>query len=387
MASPNALDFYDVHSMLSDEEKEVQASVARFVDEKIIPIIGDCFEQERFPAELVPQMAELGLFGSNMEGYGGAGLNNVCYGLVCQELERGDSGIRSFVSVQSSLCMFPIHRYGSEEQKERFLPDMAAGRKIGCFGLTEPDGGSDPGTMKTRAKRDGDDWILNGAKMWITSGTIADLAIVWAESDEGVKGFIVEKGMKGYSAKDIKRKMSLRASITSELFFDDCRIPESNRLPDAHGLGAPLSCLTQARYGIAWGAIGAATACLQEVLEFTDSRILFGRPLSHTQTAQRRMAEMARRITLAKLMALQLGRMKDDGTMHHSHVSLAKWNNVRMAMDISRDARDLLGGGGITLDHHAIRHSLNLESVITYEGTETVHELIVGRELTGVSAF
>ncbi len=387
MSSPHPHDYFDVRSLLSEEEQAVQESVARFVDKRVIPIIGECFEEDRFPHELVPQMAELGLFGSTMQGYGGAGLNSVCYGLVCQELERGDSGVRSFVSVQSSLCMFPIYQYGSEEQKDRFLPGMAAGRVIGCFGLTEPDGGSDPGTMKTHARHDGSDWIINGAKMWITNGTLADVAIVWATTDEGVRGFLVEKGMKGYVARDIKRKMSLRASVTSELFFDDVRVPDRNRLPEAKGLGAPLSCLTQARYGIAWGGIGAATACFDEALEFTKTRVLFGRPLSHTQTIQRRLADMARRITQGKLLALQLGRLKDRGAMHHSHVSMAKWNNVRMALDIARDARDILGGGGITLDHHSIRHALNLESVITYEGTETIHELVVGRELTGVAAF
>lgn len=388
MSSPNPLDFYDVRSLLTDEEREVQDSVGRFVDEKIIPIIGECFEEDRFPAEVVPQMAEMGLFGSTIEPeYGGAGLNNVCYGLVCQELERGDSGIRSFVSVQSSLCMFPIYRYGSEEQKKRWLPDMAAGKVLGCFGLTEPDGGSDPGTMKTHAHRDGDDWIINGAKMWITSGTLADIAIVWAMTDEGVRGFVVEKDTPGYEARDIKRKMSLRASVTSELFFTDVRVPDANRLPEAKGLGAPLSCLTQARYGIVWGGLGAAEACLAEALEFSKERVLFGKPLSHTQTIQRRLADMARRLTNAKLLALQLGRLKDEGRMHHSQVSLAKWNNIRMALDAAREARDILGGGGITLDQHAIRHALNLESVITYEGTETIHELIVGRELTGFAAF
>jgi glutaryl-CoA dehydrogenase len=311
-----------------------------------------------------------------MEGYGGAGMNSVCYGLVCQELERGDSGLRSFVSVQSSLCMFPIRRYGSEEQRRRWLPEMAAGRALGCFGLTEPDGGSDPGTMKTHARRDGSDWVINGAKMWITNGTLADVAVVWANTDDGVKGFLVERGTKGYVARDIKRKMSLRASVTSELFFDDVRV-----------LAAPLSCLTQARFGIAWGVLGAASACLTEALEFAGTRVLFGRPLSHTQTIQRRLADMARRLTAGRLLALQLGRLKDQGRMHHSQVSLAKWNNVRLALDAAREARDILGGGGITLDHHAIRHMLNLESVITYEGTETIHELVVGRELTGVAAF
>ncbi len=387
MASPNPLDFFDVRSLLTDEEQAVQDAVARFVDEQVIPGAGDCFEQERFPVELVPQLAELGLFGVSMQGYGGAGMNSVCYGLVCHELERGDSGLRSFVSVQSSLCMFPIHRYGSEEQKHRWLPAMAAGTALGCFGLTEPDGGSDPGMMKTHARRDGSDWVVNGAKMWITSGTLADVAVVWAMTEDGVRGFLVERGTKGYVARDIKHKMSLRASVTSELFFDDVRVPDSARLPEAAGLAAPLSCLTQARYGIAWGVLGAASACLAESLEFAAARVMFGRPLSHTQTIQRRLADMARRITTGRLLALQLGRLKDQGRMHHSQVSLAKWNNVRLALDIARDARDLLGGGGITLDHHAIRHMLNLESVVTYEGTETIHELVVGRELTGVAAF
>lgn len=387
MPSPNATDFFDVRGLLSEEERAVQDSVGRFVDERVLPVIADCFEHDRFPRELVPTIAEMGLLGCNLDGYGCAGLNNVCYGLACQELERGDSGVRSFVSVQGSLCMFPIHQYGSEEQKQRWLPKMAAGQAIGCFGLTEPDGGSDPGTMKTHAKRQGGDWVLNGAKMWITNGGIADLAIVWASTDDGVRGFIVERGMAGYTTRDIKRKFSLRASITSELFFENVRVPESNRLPKAEGLGGPLSCLTNARFGIVWGAVGAATACLLECLNFTRQRILFGRPLSHTQTIQRRLADMTRRITTGQLLALQLGRLKDQHAMHHSQVSLAKWNNVRMAMDIARDARDMLGAGGITVEHCPIRHALNLESVITYEGTETIHELVIGRELTGVGAF
>ncbi len=387
MASPNPLDFMDVRSLLTEDEQQVQDSVARFVDERVIPIISEAFEADRFPRELVPLMAEMGLFGVNLGGYGCAGMSNVCYGLVCQELERGDSGVRSFVSVQNSLCMWPIHTYGSEEQKQRWLPEMAAGRKIGCFGLTEADGGSDPGTMKTRARREGGDWIINGAKMWITNGTVSDLAIVWAMTDEGIRGFIVEQGMKGYTARDIKRKLSLRASVTSELFFDDVRVPESSRMPKAEGLGAPLSCLTNARYGIVWGAIGAAQACLAEARSYVHDRVMFGRPLSHTQTIQRRLADMARRISTGQLLALQLGRLKDQGRLHHSQVSLSKWNNVRLALDIARDARDILGGAGITLDYHSLRHALNLESVITYEGAETVHELIVGRELTGVAAF
>jgi len=387
MPAPEPTDFYAVQSLLAEEERQVQDTVARFVDDRILPIAAEAFDAHRFPAELIPEIAELGLLGCNLEGYGCAGLNNVCYGLICQELERGDSGMRSFVSVQNSLCMYPIHTYGSEEQKSTWLPAMSRGEVIGCYGLTEPDGGSDPGNMKTRAVRDGDDWILNGAKMWITNGTIADLAVVWADTEEGIRGFLVEKGMDGYTTRDILRKYSLRASVTSELFFEDVRVPEANRLPGATGLAAPLSCLTQARYGIAWGAVGAARACLSEVLEFTASRKLFGRPLAHTQTIQRRMADMARRITTAQLLALHLGRKKDDGTMHHSQVSLAKWNNVRMALDVARDARDMLGAGGISVEYAAIRHMLNLESVITYEGTETVHQLVVGRELTGHSAF
>ncbi|MCK6458078.1 MAG: acyl-CoA dehydrogenase family protein [Phycisphaerae bacterium] len=387
MESPNVHDFYNVAGLLSDDERQVQSMVRRFVDERVLPTIAKAFEDHRFPSELIPTIAEMGLLGCNIDGYDCPGLNNVCYGLICQELERGDSGLRSFVSVQGSLCMYPIHTYGSDEQKQRWLPSMHRGRAIGCFGLTEPDGGSDPGTMKTHAKRQGGDWVINGAKMWITNGTIADVAIVWAMTDEGVRGFIVEKGMTGYSARDILRKMSLRASVTSELFFDNCRVPEANRLPKAAGLGAPLSCLTQARYGIAWGAIGAAEACVDEALTFVKQRVLFGRPLSHTQTIQRRLADCVRRITTAQLLALQLGRMKDAGTMHHSHVSLAKWNNVRMGLDVARECRDILGAGGISVECCPIRHMLNLESVITYEGTETIHELIVGREITGVGAF
>jgi len=385
--SPDAVDFYDIRGLLSEEERQIQDVTARFVDERVLPIIADAFDEHRFPEELVPEVAELGLLGCNLEGYDCAGLNDVSYGLVCQELERGDSGLRSFVSVQGSLCMWPIYTYGSEEQKTRWLPAMARGEAIGCFGLTEPDGGSDPGTMRTRAVRDGDDWILNGAKMWITNGTTADVAVVWAETEDGVRGFLVEKDMSGYTSRDILKKYSLRASVTSELFFDGVRVPDTNRLPGAKGLGGPLSCLTQARYGITWGAIGAAIACFQEALDFAGKRHLFGKTLAQTQTIQRRLADMARRITTAQLLSLQLGRLKDEGTMHHSQVSMAKWNNVRAALDIARDARDILGAGGISIEFASIRHMLNLESVITYEGTETIHELSVGRELTGHSAF
>ena len=381
-------DLFDVRSLLSEEERAVQDTVARFTDERVLPIIGDAFDQGRFPRELVPEIAELGLLGSSLpEEYGGGGLNGVSYGLICQELERGDSGIRSFVSVQSSLCMYPIHAYGSEEQRKRWLPDMAAGKVIGCFGLTEPHGGSDPANMKTHARRDGDDWVINGSKMWITNGNLADIAIVWAQTDDGIQGFVVEKAMAGFSAQEIKHKMSLRASVTSALFFDNLRVPDSSRLPNVKGLKGPLGCLTQARYGITWGPVGAAIACLDEALNYSKERILFGRPVAATQSAQLKLADMARRITAAQLLVLQLGRLKDAGTMAPQQVSLAKWNNCRMAIDIARQCRDLLGGAGITTEHAAIRHALNLESVITYEGTETVHQLVIGRELTGINAF
>ena len=365
----------------------VQETVARFVDDAVIPLMREAFEQHTFPMELVPQVAELGLFGSSIDGYDCAGLNSVSYGLICQELERGDSGLRSFVSVQSSLVMFPIHAYGSDEQKDRWLPAMARGEAIGCFGLTEPHGGSDPGNMKTHAKRDGDDWVINGAKMWITNGSIADVALVWAITDEGVKGFLVEKDTPGFAAQEIENKFSLRASVTSALFLDNVRVPDSAVLPGVSGLKGPLSCLTQARYGISWGVIGAAQACLNEVLNYTGDRVLFNRPISHTQTIQIRLADMARRITTGQLLALRLGRIKDAGKLTPSQVSLAKWNNCRAAIDIARDARDILGGSGISAEYVPIRHMLNLESVITYEGTETVHQLVIGKELTGVNAF
>jgi glutaryl-CoA dehydrogenase len=384
----NPLDLYDIRSQLSDEERMVQDSVARFTDEKVLPIIGDCFDQGRFPTELIPEIAGLGLLGATIpEEYGGAGMNGVCYGLICQELERGDSGLRSFASVQSSLCMYPIFAYGSEEQKQRYLPKMAAGEIIGCFGLTEPHGGSDPANMKTVAKKDGDDWVLNGAKMWITNGNLAHIAIVWAQTDDGIRGFIVPTDTKGFTAQEVHKKMSLRASVTSALFLDDVRVPGDALLPNVKGLKGPLGCLTQARYGITWGPIGAAQACLKEALDYTAERILFGRSVNSNQAVQLKLADMARRITTAQLLSLQLGRLKDAGAMAPTQVSLAKWNNVRMAIDIARECRDVLGGAGITTEHAAIRHALNLESVITYEGTETVHQLVVGRELTGINAF
>jgi glutaryl-CoA dehydrogenase len=383
----NPMDLFDVRSELTEEERMVQDTVARFVDEQAIPVMREAFEAHRFPRELIPQVAELGLLGSSIDGYDCAGLNSISYGLICQELERADSGLRSFVSVQSSLVMFPIYAYGSEEQKQRWLPAMARGEAIGCFGLTEPQGGSDPSNMKTHAKKDGDDWILNGSKMWITNGSVADAAVVWAKTEEGVKGFIVEKGMPGFTAQEIENKFSLRASVTGALFFDNVRIPEANVLPGVSSLKGPLSCLTQARYGISWGVIGAAQACLDEVLKYTEDRVLFGRPIAHTQSIQIRMAEMCRQITTAQLLSLRLGRIKDKGELSPTQVSLAKWNNCRAAIDIARDARDILGGAGISAEYVPIRHMLNLESVITYEGTETVHQLVVGKELTGINAF
>jgi len=381
------LDLYDIRSELSEDEVMVKDSVGRFVDDRVIPLMQEAFEKHEFPRHLVGEVAELGLLGSSIEGYDCAGLNSVSYGLICQELERGDSGLRSFVSVQSSLVMYPIDAYGSEEQKQRWLPAMARGEAIGCFGLTEAHGGSDPGNMKTHAKRDGDDWILNGSKMWITNATIADAAVVWAMTDEGVKGFIVEKDMPGFETQEIENKFSLRTSITGALFFDNVRIPEASVLPGVSTLKGPLSCLTQARYGIAWGVTGAAQACLEEALRYSQDRVLFDRPVAHTQSMQIRLADMARRITTSQLLSLRLGRIKDKGTLSPSQVSLAKWNNCRAALDIARDARDILGGAGISAEYVPIRHMLNLESVITYEGTETIHQLVIGKELTGVNAF
>jgi glutaryl-CoA dehydrogenase len=383
----NPLDLYDIASSLTEEERMVQDSVGRLVDEKVLPIIQECFEEHRFPKELIPELAALGLLGSSIKGYDCAGLNGISYGLICQELERGDSGIRSFVSVQSSLCMYPIYAFGSEAQKQKYLPRMARGEAIGCFGLTEPHGGSDPANMKTHAKKRGKDWVINGSKMWITNGAIADVAVVWAMTEEGIRGFLIDKGTPGFAATEIERKFSLRASITAALFFDNVVVPEENVLPSVVGLKGPLSCLTQARYGISWGVIGAAQACLAQLLDYTKTRTLFGRSLAHNQATQIRLAEMARGITTAQVLALQLGRLKDSGKLEPAHVSLAKWNNCRMALDVARDCRDLLGGAGISAEYVPIRHMLNLESVITYEGTETIHQLTIGRALTGINAF
>ena len=381
------LDLFDINALLTEEEQLVQGNVGRFVSDKVIPIIQECFENHTFPAELIPDIASLGLFGSSIQGYDCAGMNAISYGLICKELERGDSGLRSFVSVQSSLVMYPIYQYGSDEQKNYWLPKLAKGEAIGCFGLTESQGGSDPGNMKTHAKQDGNDWIINGSKMWITNGSIADLALIWAMTEDGIKGFLIETNTEGFDIHEIKNKFSLRASVTSELFFDNVRIPNKNVLPNVTGLKGPLSCLTQARYGIAWGVIGAAEACLQELLDYTETRVLFGRSLSENQAIQIRLADMQRKITGASLIAYRLGQLKDQEKMNPTQVSLAKWNNTRMALDIARDCRDMLGGAGISAEYVPIRHMLNLETVITYEGTETIHQLAVGRELTGKNAF
>ena len=381
------LDLFDINALLTEEEQLVQVNVGRFVNDNVMPIIKECFENHIFPAELIPDIASMGLLGSSIQGYDCAGMNAISYGLICKELERGDSSLRSFVSVQSSLVMYPIDQYGSDEQKNYWLPKLAKGEAIGCFGLTESQGGSDPGNMKTHAKQDGNDWIINGSKMWITNGSIADLALIWAMTEDGIKGFLIETDTEGFDAHEIENKFSLRASVTSELFFDNVRIPNKNVLPNVTGLKGPLSCLTQARYGIAWGVIGAAEACLQELLDYTETRVLFGRSLSENQAIQIRLADMQRKITAASLIAYRLGQLKDQEKMNPTQVSLAKWNNTRMALDIARDCRDMLGGAGISAEYVPIRHMLNLETVITYEGTETIHQLVVGRELTGKNAF
>jgi glutaryl-CoA dehydrogenase len=382
------LDFYRIEDSLESEERIVRDTVREFVDKEFLPVVVKHVRQDgSFPMELVPKMAELGLFGANLQGYGCAGMNNVAYGLVMQELERGDSGLRSFASVQGGLCMYPIYTYGTDAQKDRWLPAMAEGRVIGCFGLTEPDYGSNPGGMLTRAVRKGDRWLLNGTKRWITNGTAAHLAIVWAKTDDDIQGFIVEAGTPGFEARDMKGKFSLRGSITSELFLSDVEVPEANRLPKVKGLKGPLGCLTQARYGIAWGAIGAAQACFSEARKYARERIVFDRPLGSLQIPQQKLTFMATEITKAQLLALQLGRLKDAGKLHHAMVSMAKMNNVDMALQIARLARDMLGANGIVDDYCSMRHMVNLETVRTYEGTHDIHTLIIGKELTGLDAI
>jgi glutaryl-CoA dehydrogenase len=381
------LDFYNLDELLSPEDKMTRHAVRAFVQREVMPQIERHFAGESFPLELVPKLAELGIFGANLHGYGCAGMNNVAYGLIMQELEAADSGLRSFASVQSALSMYAIYAWGSEDQKQRYLPGMAQGKLIGCFGLTEPDHGSDPGGMETRAKRDGSGWILNGTKRWITNGSIADVAVVWAKIDQGITGFIVDKGTPGFTTRDIHGKFSMRASITSELYFDDVKLDASAQLPDARGLKAPLACLTQARYGIAWGALGAARSCYHCALDYTKSRKQFSRPLAGYQLVQNKLVNMLTEITKGQLVCLRLGQMKDAGTMRPEHVSFAKRNNVQAALDIARSARDMLGANGIVNEYPVIRHMLNLETVNTYEGTYDVHTLILGRDITGASAF
>ena len=390
-AAPTALDPLDylaIDALLDDEERAIRDTVRQFVRDRVLPEVGDWFEKGVFPRELFPELAKLGLFGMHLEGYGLPGASSVAYGIVCRELEAGDAGVRSAVSVQGSLAMYAIWRWGSEEQKERWLPAMHAGEAIGCFGLTEPDAGSDPGSMRTHARRDGSDWVLNGAKMWITNGTIADVAVVWARTDEGeIRGFLVEKGARGFSAPEIHKKISLRASVTSELVLEDVRVPSEAMFPEVSTLRGPLSCLSEARYGILWGAVGSARACFEAALDYARERIVFGKPIAGFQLTQQKLAEMALEVNRGSLVALHVGRMKDAGTLRPEHVSLGKMGNVRGALEVCRSARTVLGANGVTLEYPVIRHMNNLESVLTYEGTHEVHTLVVGQALTGENAF
>lgn len=382
-------DFFNIGELLTEDQIMIQRAARDFVDKEVLPIIEKHNRAGTFPSELIPKMAELGFLGSNLpQEYGCAGLDNIAYGLLMQELERGDSGIRSFCSVQGGLVMYPIFAFGSDEQKKHWLPLLASGKKIGCFGLTEPDFGSNPGGMITRARKQGNDWVLNGAKMWITNGTVADVSIVWAKDESGeILGFLVEKGTKGFSAPEMKNKFSLRASVTSELVLQDVVVPESNRLPKAKGLSSPLKCLTQARYGIAWGALGAAIACYETALDYSKSRIQFDKPIAGFQLQQKKLVEMLTEITKGQLLAWKLGKMKDENTMKFSHVSMGKMNNVNIARNITHLAREMLGANGILDEYPVIRHMMNIESVYTYEGTHDMHTLIIGAEITGIEAY
>jgi glutaryl-CoA dehydrogenase len=381
------LDFLGLDAQLDDEERMIRDTVRTWVRERVLPGIEGWFDRGEFPVEVAKELAGLGLLGMHLSGYGCAGTNSVSYGLTCLELEAGDSGFRSFVSVQGSLAMFPIWAFGSEEQKQEWLPRMAKGEVIGCFGLTEPDFGSDPARMRTAARRDGSDWILSGTKMWITNGSIADVAVVWARTDEGVRGFLVPKGTDGFTAKDIERKLSLRASVTSELVFDECRLPADAVLPEVRGMRGPLSVLNEARFGIVWGVMGAARTCYQTALDYSKSRVQFGRPIGGFQLTQQKLVNMLVELNKGTLLALHLGRMKDEGRLAPEHVSLGKLNNVREALKIAREARSILGASGITLEYPIIRHMNNLESVLTYEGTNEIHTLILGQAITGIEAF
>jgi glutaryl-CoA dehydrogenase len=386
-ATPSPTDFLTIDRLLSEEERLIRDTVRGFVADRVLPEVPGWFERGELPRELAKELGALGLLGMHLEGYGCAGTSAVSYGLACLELEAGDTGVRSFVSVQGSLAMFPILRYGSEEQRQQWLPRMAAGEVIGCFGLTEPDFGSNPAGMRTSARRDGSDWVLDGTKMWITNGGIADLAVVWARTDEGVRGFLVPRGTPGFSTRDIERKLSLRASVTSELVLDGCRLPGDAVLPEVRGMRGPLSCLNEARYGIIWGAMGAARACFESALEYAKTRVQFGRPIGAFQLTQAKLADMLVELSKGTLLALHLGRMKDQGALQAQQVSLGKLNNVREALKIARSARTILGANGVTLEYPVIRHMNNLESVLTYEGTNEVHTLILGQALTGLSAF
>jgi len=387
MSGFEGVDFYRIDDLLTEEELAVRDAVRGWVDERVLPIIEGHCQAGTFPIELTKEMGELGFLGANLEGYGCPGLNNTMYGLICQELERGDSAIRSFASVQGSLVMFPIHAYGTEEQKQKWLPRLASGAAIGCFGLTEPDFGSNPSGMITRAEDKGDHYLLNGAKMWITNGTIADVAVVWAKLDGVVRGFLVERGMEGFTAPEMTGKYSLRASVTSELVFQDVRLPKDNILPGTSGIKGPLSCLNNARYGIAWGALGAAMGCYDSARSYSLSRIQFDKPIASFQLVQMKLAEMLREITKGQLLAWRLGRMKDEGILQHEHVSLAKMNNVDIALKIARTARDIHGANGILGEYPIMRHMANLESVFTYEGTHDIHALVLGNWITGIPAF
>ncbi|HET7121721.1 MAG TPA: acyl-CoA dehydrogenase family protein [Solirubrobacterales bacterium] len=380
-------DFLGLDQLLSDEERDIRDTVRAFVRDRVVPNVGEWFEEARVPLELAPELGKLGVLGMHLEGYGCAGASATAYGLACMELEAGDSGVRSLVSVQGSLAMYAIWRWGSEEQKREWLPRMAAGEAIGCFGLTEPDAGSDPGAMRTRARRDGSDWILHGQKMWITNGSAAAVAVVWAQTDEGVRGFLVPKGTKGFTTQDIHKKMSLRASITSELLLDDVRLPADAVLPEVSSLKGPLSCLNEARYGIVWGAAGAARACYEAALSYATERVQFGKPIASFQIQQQKLAQMVLEVNRASLLAIHLGRMKDAGTLRPEHVSLGKLGNVNAALEVARSARQVLGANGVTLEYPVIRHMNNLESVVTYEGTADVHALVIGGAVTGIQAF
>jgi glutaryl-CoA dehydrogenase len=381
------MDFLDIDHLLADEERDIRDTVAAFVAEKVAPHVGDWFEQARLPLELASELGKLGVLGMHLQGYGCAGATSTACGLVCMELEAGDSGLRSLVSVQGSLAMYAIWRFGSEEQKQQWLPRMAAGEAIGCFGLTEPDAGSDPGSMRTRARRDGSDWIVHGQKMWITNGSAAEVAVVWAATEEGIRGFLVPRGTKGFSTQDIHKKLSLRASVTSELLLDDVRLPAEAMLPDARSLRGPLSCLNEARYGIVWGAAGAARSCLQAALAYAKERVAFGKPIAATQIQQQKLAKMALQVNQATLLSLHLGHLKDAGRLRPEQVSMGKLGNVDAALEVARAARQVLGANGITLEYPVIRHMNNLESVLTYEGTADVHALVIGGALTGMQAF